>query len=62
MDFSDNIEHPYNAHYNWLIERFVNGDDKAEQAIKRLCLDIKGYDLLHAECVGIVEAYDGRKE
>ena len=61
MDFSNCINHPYHAHYNWLIERYANGDDSAEQAIRNLCQDIKGYDLLHAECVGIVEDYDNEQ-
>jgi len=62
MDFSNDIEHPYNARYNWLIERFVNGDDRAEKAISRLCEDIKGYEMLHSECISIVKDYDGREK
>ena len=58
----NDINHPYYPLYNWYVERIVNGaDDRAKSALKKLCGDIRAYDMLHAECVGIVERYDNEQ-
>ena len=59
MDFTQDMRHPYYAEYNWLIERFANGCDEAEDLIRELCIRIRDYDLL---CTQVIEVYNGLKK